>query len=328
MWWQDIREEHRETAKELEEHCDWTWAASQNVNDVIYYKLFLLCKNVANDTVLKANQTRFLLSPTPEIDVIWHEHMLRPILYVNMCRILNKDKPVDEQIIGHDPDFAQDEVGVKRRRIDTLADYVEFVTKKNRHLSLPTPVAAPPVQIIPPAAPQPSSDSDQYIQFTVRDSTGSSNELIFKVKLSTKMDKIISTYSQRKGKPISRFYLSFKGVRVKPTDTPTSLGLTDYDVLEYIIQHLPVTTPTSTRTPTPEPLVIRVNQYDSNNKLWSIPYTIKSNQTFEAIFTRIKLGIYTPDGYFLFNGNRVYSYNTPDSLGMVHDDALDYIVKD
>ena len=150
MWWQDVREEHRETAKELEENCDWTWAANKNANDLINYKLFLLCKNVANDTVLKANQTRFLLSPTPEIDAIWHEHILRPSLYLKMCRLLNKDKPIDEQLIDHDPDFAQDEVGDKRKRIDYLADYVALITRQVRQLPRPAPVAAPPtVQIIP-----------------------------------------------------------------------------------------------------------------------------------------------------------------------------------
>ena len=236
MWWQDIREEHRETARELEENCDWTWTSAQNANDLINYKLFLLCKKVANDTVLKDNQTRFLLSPTPEIDVIWNEHMLRPSLYAKMCRVINKDKPVDEQLIDHDPDFAQDKMGVKN--VDALSEYFDFITKKSHQL-LPSNSTVVPstIQIIPrpwSLASQLSLASDKDIQFCVI-VYKTNIEYSLKIKSTIEMEKVFDTCASHIGMATSAFILLYFNKRINHTDTPESLGMTNDDLI-YLVR--------------------------------------------------------------------------------------------
>lgn len=48
MWWERIRPEYRDLAKDLEEQCDWSWAQDKfPQDDLNNYKIFLLTKRMA-----------------------------------------------------------------------------------------------------------------------------------------------------------------------------------------------------------------------------------------------------------------------------------------
>jgi len=62
--------------------------------------------------------------------------------------------------------------------------------------------------------------------------TDNNNEVFFKIKRSTKLDKLMSAFCDRQGKNINSVRFLFEGQRVQGTDTPDSLEMQDGDTLE------------------------------------------------------------------------------------------------
>ena len=235
MWWQDVHQKYSNRARELEERCDWSWAASKNANDLINYKLFLLCKIAANDVILKKNNNRFLLSPTPEIDAIWHEHMLHPLLYVKMCRILNKGKPLYKQIIDHNPDFANDKIGMKRKRTDNLSNYITNITNNKRQLKRPihqSNLVTPQLTTVP--TPSKLPNQDKRILIKVKDSCGLETE--YKIGINISFEKLINAYAYCMGLSPNLFRILYNGIRIDPKDTPKIVEMVDGDQLDFMLE--------------------------------------------------------------------------------------------
>ena len=72
------------------------------------YRKFLAIKVVCGDTACPQQ-----LSPSPLIDQAWHLHLQRPRLYIAACRKIGEG--ID--VIDHDPDTANDDLGKKKERI-------------------------------------------------------------------------------------------------------------------------------------------------------------------------------------------------------------------
>ncbi|KAI1364629.1 ubiquitin family protein [Xylaria arbuscula] len=62
--------------------------------------------------------------------------------------------------------------------------------------------------------------------------TDNNNEVFFKIKRSTKLEKLMSAFCERQGKNVDSVRFLFEGQRVQKTDTPDSLEMTDGDTLE------------------------------------------------------------------------------------------------
>ncbi|PFH63330.1 hypothetical protein XA68_13787 [Ophiocordyceps unilateralis] len=62
--------------------------------------------------------------------------------------------------------------------------------------------------------------------------TDNNNEVFFKIKRSTKLEKLMNAFCERQGKNMTSVRFLFDGTRVQPTDTPDSLEMTDGDSLE------------------------------------------------------------------------------------------------
>jgi hypothetical protein len=62
--------------------------------------------------------------------------------------------------------------------------------------------------------------------------TDNSNEVFFKIKRSTKLEKLMTAFCERQGKSISSVRFLFEGSRVQPSDTPDQLEMADGDTLE------------------------------------------------------------------------------------------------
>eukprot|EP01031_Cornospumella_fuschlensis_P030646 gene30646-37030_t len=92
----------------------------------------------ANDVQLKPGACRLLLSPTAEEDRVWHEHMLRPQLYFEMCKVLSGGGS-DFKVLQHFPETVMDAASMKEARIrktaevkkSILTDASVAVTQKN-----------------------------------------------------------------------------------------------------------------------------------------------------------------------------------------------------
>ncbi|RDA86001.1 hypothetical protein CP532_4881 [Ophiocordyceps camponoti-leonardi (nom. inval.)] len=62
--------------------------------------------------------------------------------------------------------------------------------------------------------------------------TDNNNEVFFKIKRSTKLEKLMNAFCERQGKNMTSVRFLFDGTRVQPTDTPDSLEMADGDSLE------------------------------------------------------------------------------------------------
>ncbi len=55
--------------------------------------------------------------------------------------------------------------------------------------------------------------------------TDNNNEVFFKIKRTTKLEKLMVAFCERQGKSPSSVRFLFDGQRVQPNDTPDSVGL-------------------------------------------------------------------------------------------------------
>jgi hypothetical protein len=55
--------------------------------------------------------------------------------------------------------------------------------------------------------------------------TDNNNEVFFKIKRSTKLEKLMNAFCDRQGKAVSSVRFLFEGQRVQPTDTPDTVSL-------------------------------------------------------------------------------------------------------
>ena len=54
--------------------------------------------------------------------------------------------------------------------------------------------------------------------------TDNNNEVFFKIKKNTKLEKLMTAFCERQGKALSSVRFLFEGQRVQPTDTPDSVS--------------------------------------------------------------------------------------------------------
>ncbi|CAK7231146.1 SUMO protein smt3 [Sporothrix bragantina] len=62
--------------------------------------------------------------------------------------------------------------------------------------------------------------------------TDNNNEVFFKIKRTTKLEKLMAAFCDRQGKSLSSVRFLFDGQRVQPSDTPDTLEMQDSDTLE------------------------------------------------------------------------------------------------
>ncbi|KID96248.1 Small ubiquitin-related modifier, SUMO, partial [Metarhizium majus ARSEF 297] len=58
------------------------------------------------------------------------------------------------------------------------------------------------------------------------------NEMVFKVKRSTKLEKLMNAFCDRQGQSPNSVRFLFEGSRVQPTETPDTLEMQDGDTIE------------------------------------------------------------------------------------------------
>mmetsp|Transcript_12812 Transcript_12812/g.24340 ORF Transcript_12812/g.24340 Transcript_12812/m.24340 type:complete len:90 (-) Transcript_12812:193-462(-) len=74
------------------------------------------------------------------------------------------------------------------------------------------------------------------ITLRVRDQTG--EETFFKIKKTTKMQKVFETYAQRKGVQVGSLRFMLDGERIDPTQTPKMLELDDQDQIDCLLEQV------------------------------------------------------------------------------------------
>ena len=130
---------YKTLANTLLHDCDWSWTQTARLVNgdpltgahIADYQVFILCKVIAGDLKVDAETKRLRLSPTRQIDEVWHQHLLRPVSYYEMCRKLHQTKeeapsvglnPLD-CLIDHSPDSSNDSEEVKNERYKRTKAY-------------------------------------------------------------------------------------------------------------------------------------------------------------------------------------------------------------
>ncbi|POS80387.1 hypothetical protein DHEL01_v201197 [Diaporthe helianthi] len=80
-----------------------------------------------------------------------------------------------------------------------------------------------------PAERQEAPAQTEHLNIKVTDNN---NEVFFKIKKSTKLEKLMGAFCERQGKTVSSVRFLFEGQRVQPNDTPDTLEMQDGDTLE------------------------------------------------------------------------------------------------
>lgn len=85
----------------------------------------------------------------------------------------------------------------------------------------------------PDPTPQPKAETTS-INVKVMAPDGS--EVHFKVKRTTRFERITNAYCERQSIPSRAVRFLFDGQRIQDTDTPESLGMEDNDVVDCVLQ--------------------------------------------------------------------------------------------
>jgi len=82
--------------------------------------------------------------------------------------------------------------------------------------------------------PGTAGNGEQPLNIRIRDQTG--EETFFKVKKTTKLEKVFTAYSSRKGVAANSLRFLFDGQRVQPNQTPAELDMDDGDQLDCMLE--------------------------------------------------------------------------------------------
>lgn len=72
-----------------------------------------------------------------------------------------------------------------------------------------------------PSVPAPDAEAVEHLNIKVTDNN---NEVFFKIKKSTKLEKLMNAFCDRQGKAFNTVRFVFEGQRVQPTDTPSAVS--------------------------------------------------------------------------------------------------------
>lgn len=79
-------------------------------------------------------------------------------------------------------------------------------------------------------------DPNATISIKVVSSTG--EEVFFKIKRSTKLQKLQGAYASKVGKDVSSIRFLYDGVRIQEEDTPASLEMDDDDTIDVMVEQV------------------------------------------------------------------------------------------
>jgi len=189
------------------------------------YKQFLALKAATLDI----DATK--LSPPPLIDSVWHEHVLDTKRYAPAC-LLAFGHP-----IHHDPNGDAD-VGQRALRREATLVALEKVYGDDYDEELwAFPAEAPPrrrrrreAEDTPASRTRRRTTTPSSLNIRIRDITG--EETFFKVKTTTKLDKVFNAFATRKGVAASDLRFLLDGARVSGIQTVADIGMKDDDQID------------------------------------------------------------------------------------------------
>ena len=196
-------------------------SAAEARNRVMAYKQFLSLKAATLDI----DATK--LSPPPLIDRVWHEHVLDTKHYAPAC-LAAFGHP-----IHHDPNGDADVPARARRRAATLVALKKCYPDNYDEEIWAFPAEAPHKRKravvkregTPASRTRRRTTTPSSLNIRLRDQTG--EETFFKVKTTTKLDKVFNAFATRKGVAASDLRFLLEGARVRGDQTVADIGMED-----------------------------------------------------------------------------------------------------
>ena len=141
-----------------------------------------------------------------------------------------------------------------------------------------------------------------------------SNEIHFRVKMSTQMGKLKKSYSERVGAPIASLRFLFDGKRINDDETPKSLEMEQGDVIEVYQEQ----TGGGADEGETEYIKLKVVGQDSNEIHFRVKMTTAMGKLKKSYSERV--GAPIASLRFLFDGKRINDDETPKSLFFIFKD--------
>jgi len=189
------------------------------------YKQFLALKAASFDV----DATK--LSPPPLIDRVWHEHVLDTKHYAPAC-LAAFGHP-----IHHDPNGDADVESRARRRAATLVALKKVFGDEYEEIWA-FPAEAPHKRKravvkregTPASRTRRRTTTPSSLNIRINDLTG--EKTYFKVKTTTKLDKVFNAYATRKDVCATSLRFFFDGAAVSGVQTPADIGMEDDDQID------------------------------------------------------------------------------------------------
>ena len=89
------------------------------------------------------------------------------------------------------------------------------------------------LKVLKASKPEKKEGGEGSLNIRIRDQTG--EETFFKVKKTTKLDKVFNAYSTRKGVAATSLRFLFDGSRVRGDQTPADIGMADGDQFDCML---------------------------------------------------------------------------------------------
>jgi hypothetical protein len=171
--------------------------------------------------------------------------------------------------------------------------------------------------------PKPEDQAPTHLNVSVRDQDG--NDLLFKIKKSTPLKKVMDAYCERQGKNRTLVRFLFEGSRVQDNDTPDSLELEDGDMIQVFLEQQGGEG-SQAGEPEEDPVSKHINVTVKDDSGQEVTFKLKKTTPLKKLmdaFARQQdkapdtLRFYTPEG------RRVIPEDTPDSIELEEGDVLD-----
>ena len=201
-------------------------SAAEARKRVTAYKQFLALKAASLDI----DATK--LSPPELVDSVWHEHVLDTKHYAPAC-LAAFGHP-----IHHDPNGDADVPARARRRAATLVALKKCYPDNYDEEIWAFPAEAPHKRKravvkregTPASRTRRRTTTSSSLNIRINDLTG--EKTYFKVKTTTKLDKVFNAYATRKDVCATSLRFFFDGAAVSGVQTPADIGMEDDDQID------------------------------------------------------------------------------------------------
>jgi hypothetical protein len=186
------------------------WPESKTRKILKAYRQFLMLKKIKEDWNAE------ILSPSAEVDLMWHQHILDVVNYSHDCMLLCG------HVVGHNPDGGLDDSARAERREATRAALEEHFGEKAI------------VDNIWPIADEPRLANPESLTVRIRDQTG--EETFLRIHLRMKMAKVFQAYAQHNHVNAGTLRFLLDGERILDDETAAMLGLKDQDQIDCMLE--------------------------------------------------------------------------------------------